>query len=68
MIKILGGISIIAAIVIIAVKIGYECGRYHRSPEAMLQAALLRLDLPVWEPGEPSHNESYLNEKIRNLQ
>lgn len=58
MIRILGIAAIIASISIIAGKVGYECGRYHRSPLAMLNAAQLRLNLPVWEPAEPSHNIS----------
>lgn len=42
------------AISIIAFKIGYECGRYHRSPEDMLEAAVLRVYEPIWQRAEPT--------------
>jgi hypothetical protein len=45
------------AIIIIAGKIGYECGRYHRSPRDMWEAAKTRIvymvqsdDSNEWEP------------------
>lgn len=41
------------AICIIVGKVCYECGRYHRSPEAMLDAAVLRYYEPIWQPAEP---------------
>jgi hypothetical protein len=42
------------AVCIIVGKICYECGRYHASPDAMLEAAVLRYYEPIWSPAEPS--------------
>jgi len=42
------------AVCTIVGKVCYECGRYHRSPDAMLDAAVLRIYVPVWSPAEPS--------------
>lgn len=43
----------LVAICMIVGKVCYECGRYHRSAEAMLDTAIVRLYEPVWKPAEP---------------
>ncbi len=53
---ILGLLAIIACCGIIA----YECGRYHRNPAAMAEAARDRVRYivvpePVYRPAEPDH-------------
>ncbi len=50
-------ITVALAVIIISAKIGYECGRYHRSPQDMWSAAKERIvymvssdDGETWEP------------------
>lgn len=44
-----------AAILISAVMIAFECGRYHRSPADMLETVRYRLVQPEWQAAEPNH-------------
>ena len=46
-------IQVLLAVCFLVGKVCYECGRYHKSPDAMLEAAVLRLAEPIWQPAEP---------------